>query len=72
MSQTYTMSSRSDNYRGNNDRSQRGRDNSDTFSGFGGFGGSSYGGITQPSTLGFVAKQEMPHHLSILFRARYF
>lgn len=24
----------------------------------------------QPSTLGFVAKTDMPHHLSILFRAR--
>ncbi len=24
----------------------------------------------QPSVLGFVAKPEMPHHLSILFRAR--
>ncbi|CDW74288.1 u1 small nuclear ribonucleoprotein 70 kda-like [Stylonychia lemnae] len=26
--------------------------------------------VLQPSTLGFVAKQDMPHHLSILFRAR--
>ena len=24
----------------------------------------------QPSTLGYVAKQDMPYHLSILFRAR--
>ncbi len=26
--------------------------------------------LLQPSTLGFVAAQDMPHHLSILFRAR--
>ena len=43
------------------DRSDR---NNDSFS-FGGLGGS-----LQPSVLGFVAKQEMPMHLSILFRAR--
>lgn len=36
-----------------------------------GYGGG-HGGPTgmQPSLLGFVAKQEMPPHLSILFRAR--
>lgn len=37
-----------------------------------GYGGG-HGGHAemQPSLLGFVAKQEMPPHLSILFRARY-
>jgi hypothetical protein len=46
-------------------RSERQDSNYSTLSAFG-----SLSGPMQPSTLGFVAKQEMPHHLSILFRAR--
>ena len=35
-----------------------------------GYGGGQGHADMQPSLLGFVAKQEMPPHLSILFRAR--
>ena len=58
MSQTMTFS-------GSFQRSERPRDNSNSFMAMGIPSG------LQPSTLGFVAKQEMPLHLSILFRARY-
>ncbi len=68
MSHTQTMTRGGDSrggnpYNRNNDRSEAARDN---------FMAQFGSGLTalQPSILGFVAKQEMPHHLSILFRAR--
>ena len=64
-----------DHYRGGGGNQDRGeRFDRDRGSGGGGFSSlSSLGGISsgmQSSMLGFMAKPEMPLHLSILFRAR--
>ena len=51
------------NYSRGGDRSEAARDNFMAQFGSG-------MNTLQPSVLGFVARQDMPHHLSILFRAR--